>query len=110
MASRRAGKTRRGFCSWAALTSACLCVTAKQFEERRGRVRERRIAAAGGPERAAVGEAADGGGRERAAFEFFGDAHSGDEGDADLLLNESLDRLDGRKLKRDVERRAVLGE
>src|SRR5579885_732048 len=94
--------------STVASASACLCVPPEKFEEGGRGVRERRAASDGGPERAAVGEVADGDGRERAAFEFFGDAHARDEGDADLFLNEALDRLGGREFERNIKRGVVL--
>src|SRR5918912_4251196 len=99
--------TARGAPVSAPSALASLRVFAQQLEEGRSGVRERRAAAVRGPQHALVREAADGDGGERAALKLLGDAHVRDEGDADLLLHEAFDRLHGRQLQADVERRVL---
>ena len=79
-----------------------LSMLAEQVEECGGGWRELCAAAMDRPEGSIVRESAHGDADKHASREFFAYAHSGYKTQAHALLYESLNRLDGRQLERDI--------
>jgi len=77
-------------------------VLSQYSQEGRGRMRECNVATVCYPERSEVAQLGHGNGRERTALQLFGDAHSRDERQAYLKLNETFDSFYCSQLEGDV--------
>ena len=103
-------ETRVVLCFKQVLKGRPLSMFAQQVEERGGGRRELRAATMDGPEGSIVRKPAYGDADEYSSRELFAYAHSWHETQAHALLYESLYRLDGRQLERDIQRRVMLRE
>ena len=87
-----------------------ICVLVQNRQKGRCCGRESHPATMCDPEGPPIGEILDRDANQGTALKFFVDAHAGHEGQPNLSLDEALDRFDGCQLKRDVQRRMMLGE
>src|SRR6185503_20287641 len=87
--------------------SSLLLVLAQEIEKGGGGGREISAAPMRSPEDSIVRQTANGNGHQRPSLQLFANTHARHERQTDALLHESFDRLDGRELERDIQRRVL---